>query len=114
MFYPNKKDRHFRGRKTLVRGSIIIHPNLILGEDKDHYYSLGVTHSGRDGRHKNHPLKYNPNRNDKRKSYIKDRIERGKKKSYSEHIYYNYHLHKDDVKYVDSLINKYKDKTKKR
>lgn len=44
IFYKNRNQRHFRGKKTRVNGKRIIHPHYIVGEDKDNFASLGITH----------------------------------------------------------------------
>lgn len=55
MFYKNKKDRHFRGRSVKIKDKVVYHPNYVVGETKNKYYSFGLTHSNkRDKSHSNY------------------------------------------------------------
>lgn len=105
IFYENKNKRHFRGKKTKVKGEVVLHPHYIVGEDEKTYSSIGITHNPKqDEKHRNYPLQNNPNRNDTRQSYMKKNIETSNKYFYTFYPYKNYKLSKEDEKYVDNLI----------
>ena len=111
-FYNNKKDRHFRNRSsTINKGNKIEkknHPHYIIGEEKNHYLALGITHDRKKGKgHNNHPLTKNPNKYDPEPSYMKKQIECAHKGAYSKYKL-NYRLSDIDELYVDSLIAKNK------
>lgn len=114
IFYDDKNKRHFRGKYTKVKNDTIIHPHYILGETKNTYTSIGITHSRKNGKHYNHKLENNPNQNDRRTSYMKKNIETTNKRFYTAYSYKNYQLSKEDEKYVDNRILYYfKKKNKK-
>ena len=108
--YYERNQRHFRGRKTKVNGKVKIHPNYIVGEEKENYFSFGITHSEKKGKgHKNHRLEKNPNKQDKNPSYLKKKMEIAPKKSFTS-ILKGFSMSKNDDDYVDSLIRKRRDK----
>lgn len=92
------------------------HPQYIIGETKDEYASLGVTHSTTSGkRHRTHLLKKNPNPNDSKPSYMKKNIEISNKKNYMKSKKYShYRLSEEDEKYVDDRISNYLNKKNKK
>ena len=109
MFYKNKKQRHFRGKKTKVKGDKKIHPHYIVGEDQINYVSIGLTHDDKKGKkHKNHKLTKNPKLGDKSSSYLKKSIETSRKSTFTDYVFKDYQMAKEDDKYVDSLIEKKK------
>lgn len=106
-FYSRKK-RHFRGRKTKVNHQVVTHPNYIVGEDQNHYYSFGLTHSDRKGKkHKNYRLVHNPKEKDDSVAYLRKQMEIADKSSFTSR-FKNYHMSKKDDDYVDTLIEKMK------
>lgn len=115
IFYKNRNQRHFRGKKTNVRGEIKIHPHYIVGENESKYASLGITHDNSKGKkHKNHLLTKNPEYGKNDKSYIKKQIEIGSKKLYTPYKLNNFKISSKDDDYVDHLVEKKKNyKSKK-
>ncbi len=112
IFYE-KKERHFRGRKTKVKGETRIHPNYIIGEDEENYVSLGLTHSPKKGKkHKNHEMNENPKKDDNSKIYMRKKIEAGNKNEYSSNKWENYQISDVDDEYVDTLIDKVRNNNK--
>lgn len=108
MFY-SRNERHFRGRKTRVKGVKKIHPNYIVGEDKNNYFSFGLTHSPRKGKkHKNYKLYKNPKNGDNSPVYMRKKIESANKNEYTSKKWDNYKMSKIDDDYVDNLIDKKK------
>lgn len=115
-FYENKSDRHFRDRQC-EKGSSKIekgkHPNYIVGETNTDYYSFGITHKALKGKkHKNYLLDSNPNKNDNKNSYMRKQMDSGPKNQYSSYTLDKFKLSNKDEKYVDSLIEKRKQKKK--
>ena len=107
MFYKNKKDRHFRGRSVKIKDKVVYHPNYVVGETKNKYYSFGLTHSNkRDKSHSNYKLNKNPNSMDKEPSYLRKQIDHVEKSKYTKHKYKNFQMSKQDDMYIDSLLNK--------
>lgn len=105
--YYSRNNRHFRGRKTIVKGVKKIHPNYIVGEDRNNYYSFGLTHSPNKGKkHKNYKLIHNPKSGDNSQVYMRKQMDVDSKKNYSSHKYNDYKMSKFDDDYVDQLINK--------
>jgi len=106
MFYSRNK-RHFRGRKTVVKGVKKIHPNYIVGENGNKYYSFGLTHSSSKGKkHKNYKLAYNPKNGDDSPVYMRKKMESANKNEYSSNKWDNYKMSNIDDDFVDSLIDK--------
>lgn len=106
MYYTRDK-RHFRGRKTIVKGVKKIHPNYIVGEDRNNYYSFGLTHSSSKGKkHKNYKLMRNPKNGDNSQVYMRKKMESANKNEYTSKKWDNYKMSKLDDDYVDSLIDK--------
>ena len=85
------------------------HPQVIVGADKTTFDSVGLTHSKKDRRSYNIPLKNNPNKSDDRQAYVKKRIIKSFKFNFSK-AFKNYELSNDDI---DSLIDFLKSKKKK-
>ena len=105
MFFK-RSDRHFRGKKTKVKGTVKTHPNYVVGEDHSNYYSLGLTHSACKGKkHKNHKLVRNPKQGETSTAYIHKKIETADKRLFSKK-YGNYQMSKEDDDYIDTLIEK--------
>lgn len=104
--YPRNK-RHFRGHRDIVKGKVKYHPNYVFGENRDKYYSYGITEDQKyDKKHNNYPLKHNPN---KSKSYVKSYIHKKPrsdvKGNYGSFLY-NYNFHPEDKEYIDDKIDK--------
>ena len=115
IFYKDRKQRHFRGKKTNVRGEIKIHPHYIVGENESKYASLGITHDDSKGKkHKNHLLSKNPEYGQSSKSYMRKEIENSSKRNYTLYKFTNYKMSTKDDDYVDKLVEKKKNyKSKK-
>ncbi len=119
MAWFSRMARHFRMRKTKGKdGKKKLHPNYIVGEDRKHFFSLGLTHETDKGKkHKNYKLSKNPKFGDNSPSYMRKHIETGNKHEYSTSKLKNYRMSAKDDNYVDSLIEKkrkYLDKNKKK
>lgn len=107
MYYTRDK-RHFRGRKTIVKGVKKVHPNYIVGEDRSNYYSFGLTHSPSKGKkHKNYKLSVNPKNGDNSPSYMRKQLDIGNKNEFTSKLT-NFHMSAKDDDYVDKLIDKKK------
>lgn len=107
MYYSRNK-RHFRGRKTIVKGVKKIHPSYIVGEDRTNYYSFGLTHSPSKGKkHKNYKLSKNPQIGDNSPSYMRKQLDIGNKSEFTRKLTNFRMSHKDDD-YIDKLIDKKK------
>lgn len=115
IFYKDRKQRHFRGKKTRVNGKIKIHPHYIVGENESKYASLGITHDKYKGRkHPNYELKSNPKKDDNSIAYLRKQIEVSPKKLYTIYRYNDYKMSTKDDDYVDQLVEKKKNyKSKK-
>lgn len=110
MKYYQKKDRHFRGRYTKVKGKTKVHPNYIVGEDDKNFLSIGITHDPYKGKgHKNHEMYRNPQKGDNSVSYMKKQIESANKKNFSERLN-NFKLHPIDEEFVNKIVEKHKKK----
>ena len=72
------------------------HPQVIVESNKTKFKSMSLTHSKKDGRSKNMPLKHNPNQNDNRQAYLKKRIIEDFKFRYTK-AFQNYHLSNEDI-----------------
>ena len=106
MFYK-RSHRFFANRRDKVNEKTVSHPKYVIGEKKDNYYSLGLTHSAKKGKsHKNYPLKKNPRFGDVSPSYLRKKIENYPKKQFSKRRLNNYRMSKEDDEYVDELIRK--------
>ena len=109
IFYKDRKQRHFRGKRTRVNGKRIIHPHYIVGEDKDNFASLGITHDESKGKkHKNYLLSKNPEYGQSSKSYMRKEIENSSKRNYTLYKFTNYKMSSKDDDYVDKLVEKKK------
>lgn len=105
MFYSRNK-RHFRNRKTIVKGKKILHPNYIVGEYKNYFLSFGLTHSNSKGKkHKNYKLSKNPKIGDDSPSYMRKQLDNGNKNEFTSRLT-NFRMSAKDDDYVDSLIEK--------
>lgn len=85
------------------------HPQVIVGATKTSFDSVGITHSPVSGKRNNIPLKNNPNKNDKRKAYLKKQIVREFKYRFSK-AFKNYNLSNEDIEELIKYINSKKKK----
>ncbi len=95
------------------------HPNYIFEEQGNRYHSLGITHhettKDKKGRkHKNMPLKNNPDKGDSNGAYIRYGVITDKKKNYSERTIKRLKFSEDDFALVKSKVRNYKKERKKR
>lgn len=108
MWYK-RKDRYFKNRRCKDKnGKYSLHPSYIVGEERNKYYALGITHEDRkDSKHKNHKLSRNPNTlsNSTRASYMKKQIELATKYQFYNRLY-GYRMSPEDDDYVDKLVEK--------
>ncbi len=86
------------------------HPQVIVGASRTTFDSIGLTHSKKDRRAFNIPLKQNPNTNDNRKAYVKKRIIRDFKFKFSK-AFKNHKLSDEDI---DELIKYFASKKKRK
>ncbi len=82
------------------------HPSLVVGENKNTFANLGLTHAKMRGHHKNIQLSSNPNPNDKKISYIRDDMQYDDKQNLKEVLKDYKSLSKTDVNKVQKLIKK--------
>ena len=103
VYSPNKwKFRKNRKRKNK---DTPYHPSIIVGEKDNKYANIGLTHNAKRGHHKNIPLHENPNKKDKRKSYLRTDL-RFDDKEYLKEKLYGYKLSTKDIDKIYSIINK--------
>ena len=76
------------------------HPQIIIDANRIRFRSMTLTHSKGDRKHKNIPLKRNPNPNDKKKSFVSKSIIKDFKFNYSK-AFENYSISNEDI---DELI----------
>lgn len=105
MNWLSKIKRHFRGHKTKVKGKVKIHPSYIVGEDKKHFFSFGITSDNKKGkRHSNHKLSKNPKIGDNSPSYVRKQMEIRSKAEYTRERWNNYRMSDKDDDYIDNLL----------
>ena len=85
------------------------HPQVIVESNKTKFKSMSLTHSKKDGRSNNLPLKHNPNHGDNKLAYLKKRIIEDFKFRYTK-AFQNYHLSNEDI---EELIQFLQSKKKK-
>lgn len=119
MWYK-RKDRYFRGKrdKNKDTGEECTHANYIIGREGNYYYSLGLTSKNKKGKHhSNYKLHRNANLYSKPgepdESYMRKQINYQPIYRYTKEIWKNYEMPKEDEPYVDYLIEKAKNKSKK-
>lgn len=80
MIYIRKnKLYYFRRYKKFEGDKSVRHPKLIVDEKNDEYGYMGLTSSKKSGGHYNIPLKINPQKNAKNKSYLRKNIDYDRK-----------------------------------
>lgn len=105
--YYNQDGRHFRGHRDYVNGSVVYHPNYIVGEKDDYYASFGITNEKKyDKKHNNILLKVNPKNGDSGDVYIHKDLTIDKKQKYTS-IYYGYTISEEDEQYLNKRIEKW-------
>lgn len=110
MDYYSESARHFRGHEDLVGNEIKYHPNSVVGEKDDYYISFGVTSAKKyDKKHNNHPLQKNPKKGSAEPAYIHKNPTIDLKSNYSSR-YHDYELSKEDNRYIDERIEKWRKK----
>lgn len=70
---------------------------------------MGLTSSSKSGHHKNYEMKKNPQKDKTNKSYLRKDIRYSNKIEFSD-ILDDYHLSKEDKKFVIDFVNKHKKK----
>ncbi len=81
------------------------HPSIVIGEKDNMFANLGLTHSDRRGHHKNILLSRNPNKKDKKPSYVRDDLRFDDMKYLHEVLNYR-KLPKKDIDKIMKIINK--------
>jgi len=101
------KDWHFRDNTKRKEGKNKgKHPSLVVGENKNTYANLGLTHSQKRGHHKNIELEKNPNPKDKKKSFVRNDLQYDDKK-YLKTVFKDYKKLSDkDIEKISKIINK--------
>lgn len=119
MWYK-RKDRYFRGKrdKNKYTGEEYTHPNYIIGREGNYYYSIGLTSKNKKGKnHSNYKLHRNanlyPKPGEPDVSYMRKQINYQPIYRYTKEIWKDYEMPKEDEPYVDYLIEKAKNKSKK-
>ncbi|MBO5046736.1 MAG: hypothetical protein J6C93_07730 [Clostridia bacterium] len=90
------------------------HPNFVFEEKNGKYISLGLTHEERTFGKRNMSLKNNPKKGGMEKSYVRNGVIVGKKRSYGKRTIKNMQFSKEDAANVKSKIRNYKKGRKKR
>ena len=85
------------------------HPQIVVGANRTSFETVGLTHSKKDRRSVNIPLKNNPNKDDERQAYVKKRVIKDFKFNFSK-AFKNYQLSNEDI---DNLIKYLESKKKK-
>ena len=98
--YRNNKKRQQVNKKKNGK-----HVSLVVGERNNTYANLGLTHSKKRGHHNNIKLSRNPNKNDKKPSYVRDDLQFHEKKYLEEILNYR-RLPKADIDKIMKIINK--------
>lgn len=80
-----------------------------MESNKTKFQSMSLTHSKKDGRSKNWPLKHNPNQNDNKLAYLKKRIIEDFKFRYTK-AFQNYHLSNEDIEELVQFLQSKKKK----
>ena len=112
MIYISKnKLYYFRRYKKFEGDKSVRHPKLIVDEKNDEYGYMGLTSSKKSGGHYNIPLKINPQKNAKNKSYLRKNIDYDKKNKFGE-ILNKYNLSEEDKKYIIDYVNRHKKRSR--
>ncbi len=90
-------------RKQANKGK---HPSLVVGENKNTFANLGLTHSEKRGRHKNIKLSHNPNPKDSRTSYVRDDLQYDDKNHLKKVLKDYNKLTQEDIDKIYKIINK--------
>lgn len=85
------------------------HPKLIVDDINNKYGFMGLTESEKRGHHKNIPLKKNPQKGKKEKSYLRDELRYDDKKYFGE-ILSDYNLSDEDIQTVMKYLERKKKK----
>lgn len=88
----------------------ISHNTYVFGDDGKNYKAVGITHSNKTFGRNNMPLKVNPQKGKKEKSYIRNGII-SDKHSHFDKPKKNFSFSKEDFPKVKSKIRNYKKKT---
>lgn len=85
------------------------HPFVIVGYNKTKFKAMGITHSKKSGHRNNFKLNNNPNKKDKRETYLKRQVIEDFKFNFSK-AFKDYKLSDSDI---NNLINYLENKKKK-
>lgn len=83
---PKKQYRWTFPKYRMGKGKARWHPVRIHGKDKQNYYYVQFTHSKKTGKHKNIKLKRNPNKRDRKDSYVLSKPKYDKKKVFKKKL----------------------------
>lgn len=100
-FYTNKKKIHIRHHIKKRHNSIIV------GEDKENYDYITITHSPRkDKTHLNNKFYRNPNLSDNGDSYYENRIRVDVKKNFSKNSIKSWSISLKDLKKIEEVMER--------
>lgn len=101
----NKKSSLFTVRKKKKER----HPQVVVDANRTSFSTMGITHSSKKSKRNNYPLKFNPNKNDVRKAYLKRQVIKDFKFNFSK-AFKNYALSNEDIedlkRYLDTKKKK--------
>ena len=101
----NPNNWSFRNNTRRKGSKSGMHPSIVVGEKGNKFANFGMTHSSKRGHHKNLLLSRNPNRYDKKPSYVRDDL-RYDDMDYLKEILNYRKLPKKDINAIMKIINK--------
>lgn len=115
-FLKKKKRAQSKARSEFRFNLNTNHPNYIfeIDEKKDGYRAIGITHDPATFEKANMPLKVNPKKGDKEKSYVRNGFIEADHKQFSRKRLKNMQFSPEDMPNVKSKIRKYKTERRKK